>query len=62
MRKIDPDGSANLDAGTLRKELEGMIFQGDLTKRDARIVDDVGKARRVVYYEPTPRLIGRFED
>jgi hypothetical protein len=62
MRELDPDGSANLDAGTLRKELEGLVYQGDLTKREKRIVDKDHRARRVVYYEPTPRLIRRFED
>ena len=57
LRELDPDGSANLDAGTLRKELEACVFQGNLTKREKRIVDQDHKARRVVYYEPTPKLL-----
>ncbi len=62
MRELDPDGSANLDAGTLRKELEDLVYQGDLTKREKRIVDKDHRARRVVYYEPTTKLITRHED
>lgn len=57
LRELDPDGSANLDAGTLRKELEASVFQGNLTKREKRIVDHDHRARRVVYYEPTPILL-----
>jgi hypothetical protein len=61
VRELDPDGSANLDAGTLRKELETLVYQGSLTKREKRIVDKTHRARTVVYYEPTPRLIESFD-
>jgi hypothetical protein len=57
MRELDPDGSANLDAGTLRKELAALVFQGNLVRRVQRIVDESHKARRVIYYQPTPRLL-----
>jgi hypothetical protein len=57
LRELDPDGSTNLDAGTLRKELEASVFQGNLTKHEKRIVDKDQRARRVVYYEPTPKLL-----
>lgn len=61
LRAVDPDGSAGLDAGTLRKELEACVFQGNLTKREKRIVGDDHKARRVVYYEPTLKLLNTLE-
>lgn len=61
VRELDPDGSASLDSGTLRKELETLVYQGNLTKRKKRIVDRNHRARRVVYYEPTPRLIESFD-
>ncbi len=61
MRELDPDGSSNLDAGTLRKELEGLVFHGYLTRRPERILDKDHRARRVIYYEPTPRLVRYVE-
>ena len=57
MRELDPKGSANLDSGTLRKELDRLVFQGTLTKRQKRIVDEDRRARKVVYYEPTAKHI-----
>ena len=55
--ELDPEGIGDPDIGTLRKELEDLVSQGSLSKSPKRIVDGRGKARRVVYYEPTPRLI-----
>src|SRR2546422_11267783 len=40
MRELDPDGSAKLDAGNLRRELDALVFQGNLAKRSQRIVDE----------------------
>jgi hypothetical protein len=57
MRELDPEGAGYPDAGTLRKELEDLVFQGNLIKNPKRIVDKNGKARRVVCYEPTPKLM-----
>jgi len=57
MRELDPDGSAKLDAGILKRELEALVFQGNLAKRSQRIVDEAHKARRVVYFEPTARRL-----
>ena len=57
MGELDPDGSANLDAGTLRKELEALVFQGSLTKNQKRIVDEDRRARKVVCYEPSANLL-----
>jgi hypothetical protein len=54
---MDPDGDTYLDAGTLRNELEGLVYNELLTKRRRRIVGGDGKARSVVYYEPTRRLV-----
>ena len=48
-------------AGTLRKELESMVLQGNLTKREKRIVDKDRRARRVVFYEPTQQMITYYE-
>ena len=58
--ELDPEGIGDPDIGTLRKELEGLVSQGSLSKNPKRIVDKRGKARRVVYYEPTPRLMESF--
>lgn len=59
--ELDPEGIGDPDIGTLRKELEGLVSQGSLNKNPTRIVDKRGKARRVVYYEPTLRLIESFD-
>ena len=60
MREIVQMGSM-IDAGTLRKELESMVFQGNLTKKEKRIVDKDHRARRVVFYEPTQQMITYYE-
>ncbi len=61
VRELDPQGSMNLDAGTLRKDLEKLVYQGNLTRREKRIIDKDRRARRVVYYEPTTKLITSYQ-
>ena len=53
LRAADPKGKTYLDAGTVRRELEYMVYWKWLTRRKQRIITDDGKARIVVYYEPT---------